>query len=249
MKNLKPLISIVITYYKKRKYVKKTINSILNQKYKNYELIFVYDDQNKKDLKYIKNLISPFKKKKLIINKRNLGVAKSRNIGIKSCKGSYIAFLDSDDIWKKDKLFKQLNFMKKNFCDFSFTSYEIVNEKGKIIGFRNVVKDASYEELYKSNFIGLSTVMVGKKIFSKLRFPNLKTQEDFGLWLFLLRKGFKLRHFDKNLSSWKRISNSLSSNSFQKLKDAFKLYYHFENKNFIFAIYSVIILTYNKLIK
>ena len=65
----------------------------------------------------------------------------------------------------------------------------------------------------------------------------------------LLRKGFKLRHFNKNLSYWKRTSNSLSSNSSQKLKDAFKLYYYLENKNFIFNIYSVMILTYNKLIK
>ena len=61
----KPLISIVITYYKKKKYIKKTLNSILNQSYKNYEVIFVYDDEEKEDLKYIKKLIILFKKKKI----------------------------------------------------------------------------------------------------------------------------------------------------------------------------------------
>ena len=76
----KPLISIIITYYKKKIYLKNTIKSILDQTYKNYELIFVYDDTNLEDLKYIKSLTSKFKKKRLIINKKNLGVAKSRNI-------------------------------------------------------------------------------------------------------------------------------------------------------------------------
>lgn len=249
MKKSSPLVSIVITYFKKRKYIKKTLNSVFNQTYKNYELIFVYDDNDKKDLVYIKNLISKFKKKKLIINKNNVGVSKSRNIGINSSKGSYIAFIDSDDTWKKDKLLKQLKFMKKKSYIFTFTSYGIMDENDKIICNRNVVKDATYSELYKSNFIGLSTVIVNKKLFPNLRFPDLKTQEDYALWLYLLRKGFKLRHFNKNLSTWTRTKNSLSSNSFQKLKDAFRLYFYLENKNFIFAIYSVLILTYNKLIK
>ena len=61
----KPLISIIITYYKKKDFIKKTLNSIKKQSYKNYELIFVYDDENKDELKYIKNLISIFKKKKI----------------------------------------------------------------------------------------------------------------------------------------------------------------------------------------
>ena len=56
----KPLISIIVTYYKKRKFIKKTLNSILNQSYKNYEIIFVYDDEDKKDLQYIKKLIGLF---------------------------------------------------------------------------------------------------------------------------------------------------------------------------------------------
>ena len=126
----KPLISIIITYYKKKTYLKKTIKSILDQSYKNYELIFVYDDKNLEDLKYIKSLTSKFKKKRLIINKKNLGVAKSRNIGVKFCKGSYIAFIDSDDLWNKDKLSKQVDFMQKNSYLFSFTSYIEVDEAG-----------------------------------------------------------------------------------------------------------------------
>ena len=169
---------------------------------------------------------------------------------MKYAKGSYITFIDSDDIWKKDKLKKQLKFMSQNSCSLSFTSYNVIDDRDKVIKEMKVSKDATYDNLYWSNFIGLSTVMINKKyIPSKIHFPNLKTQEDFALWLSLLRKGFKLRHFSKNLSSWRKTKNSLSSNIVQKLKDAFRLYYIQENKNFIFSIYSVLVLSYNKLIK
>ena len=245
----KPLISIIITYYKKKIYLKKTIKSILDQTYKNYELIFVYDDTNLEDLKYIKSLISKFKKKRLIINKKNLGVAKSRNIGVKFCKGSYIAFIDSDDLWNKNKLSKQLDFMQKNSYLFSFTSYMEVNEEGNFIRERKVYRDANYTNLYWSNFIGLSTVMINKKIFSKINFPILNTQEDFALWLKLARQGIELKHFKNSLSFWRKTKNSLSSNIIRKFNDAFKLYYFYEKKNFIFSIYSVLVLSYNKLIK
>lgn len=244
-----PLVSIIITYFRKKKYVSKTLFSILNQTYKNYEIIFVYDDNNKEDLKIIKKLLIGFKKKKIIINNKNLGVAKSRNIAVKHCRGSYIAFIDSDDIWKKEKLNKQISFMINNSYHFSFTSYAVINDDDKVSGYMKVAYDAEYNKLISSNFVGLSTVIVEKKLFSKIKFPNLKTQEDFALWLNLLRKGYKLRHLKATLSYWRNSKNSLSSNTFQKLNDAFKLFYFYEKKNLISSIYSVLILSYNKLIK
>ena len=249
MINKNPLVSIIITYYKKKKYIQKTLFSILNQTYKNYEIIFVYDDDDKEDLKLIKKLLIEFKKKRIIVNNKNLGVAKSRNIAVKYCRGSYIAFIDSDDVWKKKKLNKQLNFMINNSYHFSFTSYAVINDDDKVSGYRKVAYDAEYNNLINSNFVGLSTVIVEKKLFSKIKFPNLKTQEDFALWLSLLRKGYKLRHLKTILSYWRNSKNSLSSNTFQKLNDAFKLYFFYEKRNLISSIYSVLILSYNKLIK
>ena len=176
-------------------------------------------------------------------------MAKSRNLAIKKSKGTYLAFIDSDDLWKKNKLFNQIKYMQQNGYHFSFTSYGIINEQNKIIGKREVFLDANYKDLYNSNFIGLNTVMVHKKLFSKLVFPSLKTQEDYALWLKLARQGFELKHLNQNLSFWRKSKNSLSSNVFQKLSDAFRLYYIYEKKNLIFSIYSVIVLSYNKLIK
>ena len=113
---------------------------------------------------------------------------------------------------------------------------------------RKAILDANYNNLYRSNFIGLSTVMVHRNIFSKNIFPNLTTQEDFALWLKLLRQGTKIKCLNKTLSFWRKTQNSLSSNSFQKLVDAFKLYYIYE-KNFIISIFSVIVLSCNKILK
>ncbi len=244
-----PLISIIITYYRKKQFIEETINSILSQSYKNYELIFVYDDKEKNEINFVKKILSKIKKKKIIINRKNLGVAQSRNIAIKQSKGIYLAFIDSDDLWKKNELLNQLNFMEKNSHYFSFTSYGIIDEKNKVIGERKVFFDANYSNLYCSNFIGLNTVMIHKKLISKIFFPNLKTQEDYALWLKLARKGFKLRHLNQKLSFWRKSKKSLSTNIFQKIVDAFKLYYIYEKKNFILSIYSVIVLSYNKLIK
>ena len=91
--------------------------------------------------------------------------------------------------------------------------------------------------------------MISRKILSKIHFPDLTTQEDFALWLKLARQGVKLSYLNQTLSFWRKTKNSLSSNLFCKIRDAFKLYYIYEKKNFIFSIYSVLVLSYNKLIK
>ena len=82
-----------------------------------------------------------------------------------------------------------------------------------------------------------------------MKFYSLNTQEDFALWLKLLRQGVKLNTINKVLSSWRKTQNSLSSNTFQKLIDAFRLFYVYENKNFILSIFGVIIISYNKILK
>ena len=208
----KPLISIVLTYYKKRKYVWRTLQSILLQNYKNFELIFVYDDGDLKDYKYIKKILIKFKKKKVLFNKKNLGVSQSRNKALEICKGKFIAFIDADDIWIKSKLSKQQKIMQKNLLNFSFTSYNVINNNNKLINKRFVNKDPTYVSLQKKNIIGLSTVMFNRKILKDVKFPNLKTQEDFALWLNLLKKGHKLSHIQTFLSSWrKQMTHSLQT--------------------------------------
>ena len=104
------LVSVIIPYYKKIDFIKKTLNSVLDQTFQDFEIILIYDDVNLDDLKVIENLIKSNPKVKLIQNKKNLGAGLSRNVGIKNSSGKIIAFLDSDDCWKSDRLEKQLKF-------------------------------------------------------------------------------------------------------------------------------------------
>ena len=160
----KGLVSIIIPYYRKEKYFKKTFYSAINQSYKNIEIIIIYDDSSKKELEYIKQITAPRKNVKILVNKKNIGAGFSRNKGIKKSKGEFIAFLDADDIWKKHKLKKQIRFMNVKKIDASFTAYEILNEQDVKVGLRKSEEKIDYKNLTFSCDIGLSTVVIRKKI-------------------------------------------------------------------------------------
>ena len=237
------LISVIIPYYKKKNYIYSTLKSALNQSHKKIEVIIIYDDQDLKDFIYLKKIIKGDKRVKIIINKKNQGVSISRNKGIKASKGKFIAFLDADDIWNKNKLKFQLNFMRKNKCLISHTDYKIINSKNKILGYMGVKKRLSYNDLIFSCDIGLSTVMISKKLKSKALFPNMITKEDYILWLKLSKK-FNIYGIQKNLGSWRKSDPSLSY-FWQKIKDAFTLYSKYEKFNLFKSLFFVLLLSLN----
>ena len=244
-------VSVIIPYYKKKKFIQATLDSALNQSFKAFEIILIYDDEDNTDLKLIRHLKKKDKRIKLIINKKNLGAGYSRNLGIKKAKGKYIAFLDSDDIWLKDKLKSQIEFMKKNKSIFSSTSYEIINEKNKFISNRITEDTLMFKDLVKSCDIGLSTVIIEKKVFNKqIKFPDLKTKEDYVLWLKILqKKNCKVFGLKKILTRWRSTENSLSSNFFQKIKDGYKVYNHYLKLNPLKSLYFLMVLSINFLRK
>ena len=188
-------VTIIIPYKSNFKYLILALNSIFRQTYKNFTIIIVYDNEDKSDLiklnKFIKKKKIKFKIK-LLINKKNLGAGESRNIAIKNSHSEYIAFLDSDDLWLKDKLKKQINFMQLNKLEISHTSYSIINSKNEVISNRIAMKSMTYQDLIKSCDIGLSTVILKKNLLKKnnIYFPKISTKEDYILWLIIS----KLKH-------------------------------------------------------
>tara|TARA_B100001057_G_scaffold498809_1_gene607182 strand:- start:600 stop:1340 length:741 start_codon:yes stop_codon:yes gene_type:complete len=240
------LVTIIIPYFKKKKFINSTIRSVINQTYKNIEIIIIYDDENKSDLLYLKELCKKYPKIRIIINKKNLGAGFSRNKGILAGKGKYIAFLDSDDEWKKNKLEKQLRIMKKKKYLISHTSYEIVDNKNKILGKRVARTFYNKEDLLMSCDIGLSTVILEKRIISKnILFPSLKTKEDFVLWLKILEKKYIIGSVEARLCKWRKLNNSLSSNILQKIVDGYKVYFVYMNFNIFKSLYYLLILSIN----
>ena len=243
-------VSVIIPYYKKKKYILATLNSVIKQSYKNLEIIIVFDEENKKNLKFISSLAKKDRRIKLIVNKKNLGAGLSRNVAIKKSKGEYIAFIDADDLWNENKIQIQVNFMKSNKIKVSHTSYVIINEKNFTTGVRQAKNYLSIDELMKSCDIGLSTVMVKRKILTKnLNFAKLKTKEDFVLWLKLVKKKIRIYAISKKLTKWRKTENSLSSSSFQKIIDGFRVYNTYLGLNFFLSSYFLFILSFNYIIK
>ena len=243
------LVTIIIPYYKKKKFFKKTIKSVLRQTHKNFKIFLIYDDVDKSELPFVKFTLRKIKNVKIIFNKKNLGAGYSRNIGIKKSNSRLIAFLDSDDTWHKDKLKKQIKFMKMKKVDFSFTDYSIIDKNEKKIKIIKAPKIITYQNLLFSCDIGLSTVMINARLLKKEKFPNLKTKEDYLLWIKLSKKKIKMLGINETLASWRQTNNSLSSSIIQKLKDAFLVYNYYLKFNFLKSLILVFLLSINSLTK
>ena len=245
------LVSVIIPYYRKRNFVKETLTSVVNQDYDNLEVLIIYDDTNLNDFEFLQKITKSDSRIKIIKNDVKLGAGFSRNIGIDKSNGKYIAFLDADDIWSLDKLKSQISFMKQNNYKISHTSYYIIDDKKKIIGQRKARDLLSINDIIKSCDIGLSTVVLEKNIIvrNKIKFPNLKTKEDFVFWLMLLKKNYKFYAHDKYLTNWADLKNSLSSSTVQKLNDGFKVYNQYMDFNIFKSLYYLLCLSFNYLKK
>ena len=123
-------------YYKKSKYIDETINSILNQSMQEFEIIIIDDELTESSLKVLTNLKKLDSRVKVFRNNKNLGAGQSRNNAINLCIGEYVAFCDCDDLWKPQKLEKQIQFMREFNLRFSFTSYEIINNQIFLVKFK-----------------------------------------------------------------------------------------------------------------
>ncbi len=239
--------TIVLPYFKKDLFIEQTIQSILNQSHQDFEIIIVDDELSAQSYKIMRELKKKDQRINIIVNDKNIGAGLSRNKAIKFAKGSYIAFCDCDDLWDKFKLEKQLEFMNDKNIDFSFTAYNIVDEKGKIIGSRIANLDMSFKKLVNSCDIGLSTVMIKKDLFDKLKifFPEIKTKEDYILWLNLSKNGVKMFGINEKLTSWRKSKNSLSSSSVQKILDGYKVYRHHLKYGILKSLMCLLILSLN----
>lgn len=229
------LVSIIIPYYRCKDYIFKSVNSVINQSYKNWELIII-DDENSKDSKYLLNEIkAKHKKIKIFSTKSNVGVGLARNFGVKKSRGKYIAFLDSDDYWKKNKIEKQIFFLKKNNVDICYTGYSAFY-KSKIIYKPLTPPFINYNKFLKECPICCSSVLLKKKILKKFKFQNYNNKEDYELWLRIAKKKINFFGLNEYLTFYRVRKNSLSSLQLSKLINAFNIYkkYHGFRPFFIF---------------
>lgn len=241
------LVSVIIPVYNSEKFIKETIKTVQNQTYKNYELIVVNDCSTDNSKKIIEEEIKKDNKIKLINLKENSGVAIARNTGIDNAKGKYIAFLDADDLWEKEKLEKQIEFMSKNEYEFTFTGYEFADENGKGNGkIVHVPSKINYKQALKNTIIWTSTVVICMNKLSKkdIYMPNVKS-EDTATWWRILKKIEYAYGLDIKLSFYRRTKGTLSSNKFKAIKRIWKLYRKVEKFSVIYSAYNFIFYALN----
>ena len=250
-----PFVTIIIPYKNNLKYLFIALKSVFNQSYKSFKLIIIYDKINKKDLEKIQIFLKKkyFKKfnTKVIQNKKNLGAGESRNIAIRKSNSKYIAFLDSDDIWSKNKLKTQVNYMEKNNISFSHTSYDVIDANNKIVSSRFAKNKITFQDLIESCDIGLSTVILKLSLLNKnkLFFPRIKTKEDYVLWLKVVKKIKIIRGIDTKLTYYRKTKGSLSSNKLVSLINGYKVYRNYMNYGVIKSFFYLFKLSINSLKK
>ena len=240
------LVSVIIPYYRKINHIKKTLNSVLNQTFQNFEIILIYDDPILDDLLFLEDITKDNSKIKIIRNSNNLGAGESRNIAMKNASGEIIAFLDADDYWLPNRLERQLHFMEKNKYKFTFCNYK-KKGKNKIIDVISKKSMVTYNDLLTDCEIGLSTVFISKDLIKENLFPPLQTKEDLVAWLTITKNNTYAYNFPDFLVEWSYSENSLSSNFLQKLFDGFKVYNTYLNFNFIKSLCYLFILSINSI--
>lgn len=223
------LVSVIMPAFNAEKYIGDSINSVILQSYQKWELLIVNDGSTDNT----KNIIKPFILKDKRINyfetDNNLGPGYARNKAIEKAKGHYIAFLDSDDMWKPEKLEVQLNFMKKNNSSFSFTGYQKINESNQNIGKKiEIPNTLSYENLLKSCIIGCLTVIYDVSKLGKVYMPLINKTQDYAMWLNILKIIPYAHGLNESLALYRIRKGSISSNKFIKAYYQWHIYRKFE---------------------
>ena len=224
-------ISIITASFNSSSLIMSTYLSIKSQSYDHWEWLITDDCSTDNTLEILKSINQKDSRVKFFSNKVNSGAAVSRNNSLKNASGEFIAFIDSDDLWKTDKLERQLTFMGDNI-DFSFTSYDLIDEHGIALNQTvdtNRSGSFSYEDmLRKKATLGCSTVMLRSDAFEDISMPLLRTGQDYAMWLKLLKTGTKAHLLNETLTSYRIMPNSISRNKFKKAKRQWQIYSEME---------------------
>ncbi|MHA7942482.1 glycosyltransferase family 2 protein [Formosa sp. 3Alg 14/1] len=223
---MKPLVSVITPVYNAEKFISDTIQSVLNQTYVNWELILVDDGSTDGSLDIISKFTQTHTNIFLFQNDKNSGAAITRNKGTKEAKGDYIAFLDADDLWLPTKLEKQIRFMINQDLNVSFSSYNLIDERGNALHKRiQALESLSYNKLLKCNYIGNLTGMYHVKSLEKIYTKNLRKRQDWLLWLEAVkRSGSSTLGIQEPLANYRLQSDSMSANKFGLIKYNYAVY-------------------------
>lgn len=233
------LVSIIMPSYNTASYIAESIQSVLAQSYKDWELIIV-DDCSSDNTDGVVKLYLSDERIKYLKNEKNSGAAVSRNKALREAKGKWIAFLDSDDLWKPDKLEKQISFMENNDYYFSYTNYAEIDTEGK----KNGITVTGPKRITKTGFFnycwpGCLTVMYDRDAVGLIQIADIKKNNDYAMWLKVCQKA-DCYLLNEELALYRRgRAGSVSTHSIKTMIGwHYKLYREAEGQNPIVAVFN-----------
>lgn len=207
------MVSVIVPMFNAEKSIHKTLDSILNQTYANLEVIIVDDMSTDRSLEIVKKYREKDSRVLLYRLQEKGGASIARNLAIKNSKGKYIAFLDADDTWEPNKLEVQIEIMVKNDYSFTYTNYNVYDDKNNFIKIVKSPERINYKKLLRYNSIGCLTVVYDAERIVDLEIPQLNKRNDYALWLKALQGGEQAYLIDHILANYYVSSNSLSKSS------------------------------------
>jgi teichuronic acid biosynthesis glycosyltransferase TuaG len=211
--------------YNAKAYLEEAIRSVIDQTFQDWELVVVDDASSDETSQILQALAS--QEPRLVIDRlpQNRGVGRSRNRGLELARGRFVAFLDSDDRWHPEKLARQIAFMHDAGSVFSFTGYEVISATGVRLSLAPPVPpQMSYEELLGNSLIGCSTVVLDLEGLGEVRFPDMRTRQDFALWCTLLRDGRKAAGLPDVLTQYRLSPSGISRNKLKGARQHWRVY-------------------------
>lgn len=206
----RPLVSVVMPLYNAENYVGEAIRSVQSQTCGDWELLVIDDGSRDDSLKIAQRLAAEDPRIAVHANPRNMGVAGTRNRGLDLARGDWVAFLDSDDLWRRDKLEKQLRLAHRTGAKMIYTSYTLFRDGPSTRSDYVVPERITYESMLRENAVGCSTVLIRRDALAGHRFSPEIYHEDYALWLELLRTGCEAAGCTETLVDWRICPGSRS---------------------------------------
>lgn len=236
------LVSVIMPTYNCAKYISQSIDSVIAQTVTDWEIQIVDDCSTDNTAEVLKPYLEKYPHIHYYRLPKNGGPAVARTEAIKRATGQYCAFLDSDDLWYRDKLEKQINFMKKTGAKFSCTAYEQMDVDGnKLHKALFLPEKTSYQKCIRlANPMGNLTVMYDQQALGKFQVPMIKKRNDFALWLQILKKTPYCYGMQEILGTYRLgRKGSVSSNKLKQGKYHWQLYHDIEKHNVVRSAYEM----------
>ena len=233
---MEKLVSIITPCYNSAKFIQETYNSINNQTYRNWEWIIVDDCSSDSSKEIIQSIND--ERIVLLFNEKNLGASISRNKALDFANGTYITFIDSDDLWEPSFLEETIHFLQQNNETLVYCSYKRVNENlDKLLEDFIAIDKIDYHRILLNCPIPMLTSIYDSTKIGKIYFPNVDLREDHAMWISLLSKIKFARAIEKPLGIYRIRSNSVSRDKFKIGIKQFNLYYDHLNLGLALSLF------------